>query len=130
LIDNLKIGVAWFFTIRTRRYSPKTTKADKNHHRQSPSQISKDLPRLKSTFARASRPRRNRNLDVAHNLKPLRARVHSSTGTHEALNTTVFVKEENGGFGVEILYLAQEEVDGCGFTCTRLTDDHGVGNAI
>jgi hypothetical protein len=54
------------------------------------SQISKDLPRLKSTFARASRPRRKLNLDVAHDLKPLRARVHSSTGMHEALNTTVF----------------------------------------
>ena len=88
------------------------------------------LPRSKSTFVRISRPRRNHNLDVAHDLKPFRARVHSSTGTHEALNTTVFVKEENGGFGVKPLYLAQEEVDGCGFTYPRLTDDHGVGNVI
>lgn len=56
--------------------------------------------------------------------------VGTAAGPDEDFGAAVFVEEEDGGFGVVFLHLAEQKVDEGGFTGTGFADDHGVGDGF
>ncbi len=66
----------------------------------------------------------------AGRLTAFQRHISTAASSDEDFGTTVFIEEEDSGFRIVFLYLAEEEVDKCRFTGTGLTNNHGVGNGF
>src|SRR3546814_18016123 len=60
----------------------------------------------------------------------LQRQVVAAARPDEDLRAPVLVEEENRRRRLELLHLAQQEVDQCGLAGTGLADDHGVGDRL
>lgn len=56
--------------------------------------------------------------------------VVAAAGAHEDLGAAVLVEEEDRRGRLELLHLAEQEVDQRGLTGTGLADHHGVGDRL
>src|SRR5690606_24241541 len=66
----------------------------------------------------------------ARRLAVLEGEIVAAAGTDEDLGPAILVEEEDRGLGIELLDLAEQEIDQRGLARSRLADDHRVRDGL